>query len=252
MENPRVAVLMLTAQCAMSCSFCINGTAMCGFSAEQAQALIRRLRNEGFRSLVLGGGEPLDWRYNAFELAADARKLGFVVQLGTNGISLPENFATYPHIDRYVLPLDGARAATHNAVRRWKGDHFAVIKERLASLRGAGKSTTISTVVTKKNAGEIASIFEWLQSWNEPRPFLHAWHLYRFVPEGRGGARNQEALDLCEEEYRKATSVVKKELVSFSIFRRPDMLRSKTVEFFWLEEGLVQAQLCQRRRTFAA
>jgi hypothetical protein len=86
---------------------------------------------------------------------------------------------------------------------------------------------------------------------DHPRPFLRAWHLYQFIPEGRGGAVNREALLLDKSEYEAACEPMKQLDARFQVFKRPDMLHSKTVEFFWMEHGRLHRQLGQRVLTEA-
>lgn len=224
---------------------------MGAFTQEQAIALLSVLKAEGILSLVIGGGEPLAWRFDTLALAGIARALGFFVQLGSNGILLPEGFERNSSIDRYVLPLDGASAEVHNSIRLWRGDHFKIVKERLGKLRDARKSTTISTVVTRKNYQDLGAIFEALLSLNNPDPFLHAWHLYHFIPEGRGGHVHAKELLMDRKEYESVTAPFQKKQAPFEVFRRPDMLKSKVVEFFWVEGGQVHGQLGEKQRIVA-
>jgi MoaA/NifB/PqqE/SkfB family radical SAM enzyme len=204
------------------------------FSFAQACALLDRLSAEGFDNVVLGGGEPTLWPHDVLRLARRAKQRGFTVQLGTNGIRLPDDFATIEAIDRYVLPIDGATADVHNAVRFFRQQHFDVVMDRLQRLRGAGKSTTVSTVITRLNQTDLANIATLLARLNEPRPFIHAWHLYQFIPQGRGGAANRGLLALPREQYDRICDEVKRLSRNFPVFKRPDMLHSKAVEFFWM------------------
>ncbi len=218
------------------------------FTKERARKLLFVLKAEGIRSLVLGGGEPLEWPHGTFSLAEEARREGFLVQLGTNGILLPSGFEKSSSIDRYVLPLDGASAEIHNSLRFWRDNHFQIVMDRLNKLKSVGKSTTISTVVTKKNYRDLRSIFQMLLALNRPSPFLHAWHLYRFIPEGQKGRANGPNLFLKKEEYNRVTETLRSEESEFKVFKRSDMLKSITVEFFWIEAGKIHSQLGERRR----
>jgi MoaA/NifB/PqqE/SkfB family radical SAM enzyme len=241
-----VAVIMLHPLCNMSCSFCVTDDAMGSFDLAQVSRLLDRLRGEGFKSVVIGGGEPTVWRHGLFELTQEAKRRGFSVQVGTNGILLPPGFEQIDSVDRWVLPLDGTTPRVHNGVRFYRDRHFDIVMNRIERLREAGKSTTISTVVTKINRDDIAGIGRLLLELDEPRPFLHAWHLYQFIPEGRGGSVHRDALLLDKSDYQAAVEPMKQMKARFQIFRRPDMLHSKTVEFFWMQDGLLHRQLGER------
>jgi MoaA/NifB/PqqE/SkfB family radical SAM enzyme len=241
--QPSVAVVMLLPHCNMTCSFCVTEDAMGTFDLAQACALLDRLRDEGFDNVVLGGGEPTLWPHDVFELARQAKRRGFTVQLGTNGVRLPERFETLEEIDRYVLPIDGASAEVHNAVRFFRQQHFNVVIDRLERLRAGGKSTTVSTVITRLNQADVPNLGAMLERLNRSRPFIHAWHLYQFIPLGRGGAVNRELLALRRDAYDRACDDVKRMNLGFTIFKRPDMLHSRAVEFFWMHQGTLHRQL---------
>lgn len=238
-----VAVIMLLPQCNMTCTFCITEDSMGTFTLAQARGLVERLGREGFQSVVLGGGEPLVWPHGTLELAAEAKARGLTVQLGTNGILLKPGFEHSTAVDRFVLPLDGSTPGTHNAVRCYRDRHFELIMDRLHRLRAAGKSTTLSTVVTRVNQHDIASIATAIDELDGPRPFIHAWHLYQFIPEGRGGGQHGGALQIGEEEYDRACASIPARNRGFRIFRRRDMLHSRSVEFFWVQRGRLHRQL---------
>ena len=238
-----VAVVMLLPQCNMTCSFCVTEDVMGSFDLGQGCALLDRLRGEGFDNVVLGGGEPTLWPPGFTRLAREAKARGFTVQLGTNGVLLPDRFESLDEIDRYVLPIDGATADVHNAVRFFRQQHFAVVTDRLERLHAAGKSTTVSTVITRLNRHDVANIARLLAGLNRPRPFIHAWHLYQFIPHGRGGAVNRELLALPRDDYDRTCDAVRGMSLGFRTFKRPDMLHSKSVEFFWMRQGKLHRQL---------
>jgi sulfatase maturation enzyme AslB (radical SAM superfamily) len=170
------------------------------------------------------------------------------VQVGTNGILLRDGFEQIDSVDRWVVPLDGAGPAVHNALRFWGDRHFDVIVDRLARLRAAGKSTTVSTVVTRVNAHDVRHIARMLRELNSTRPFIHAWHLYQFIPQGRGGAAQREQLQLSIDQYDQICQPINSQDLGFTVFKRPDMLRSHTVEFFSMRDGLLHRQLGDQQR----
>ena len=162
------------------------------------------------------------------------------MQVGTNGISMPEDPAGVDVIDRYVLPLDAAEAAIHNQSRRYGAGHHALVLGRLETLREAGKSVTVSTVVTTRNSSHLEGIADLLHDYTARGGRLHAWHLYKFIPEGRGGAAHADELDIAEAAYDAACARVKPRCTGFRVYKRKDMRHSRSVDFFWMEDGALR------------
>lgn len=233
----RVSVLFLLAPCNMDCPYCITENDVELLTWEKAVAALARLRAEGVTNVVLGGGEPLLWKHDAFRLAARAKEMGFTVQLGTNGIRLPDGFERRDEVDRYVLPLDSMRPDVHDFLRPWRTSHHALILDRLERLRAAGKPTTIGTVVTSRNLGDLPAVGDFLRALDPDGAFLHAWHLYRFLPHGRGGEGHANDLAVTKEEYRAACRPVKEAPFPFPVYKRPNMMKAKSVDFHWVERG---------------
>lgn len=233
--HERVAVLMLHAGCNMHCDFCISDNRISEMSFAQGVEALGRLRARGFGNVVFGGGEPFVWRHGVAELAARAKALGFLTQIGTNGVALPPYFERLECFDRYVLPLDAADAKTHNDLRHYRGEHYQIIAGRLELLREVGRPVTISTVVTSRNAETLALLADYLEGYVRRGGQLHAWHLYKFLPYGRGGARHAETLDLSLAAYHAACDIVRSRALPFRVYKRPDMRHSRNVDFFWHE-----------------
>ncbi len=231
MENPAVVVVMLHPGCRMACRFCATDHFR-ELSFGEALEAVLTARDAGARSVVLGGGEPFEWRHDVVRLAARAKSAGLLVQVGTNGIPLPEGFARLPGIDRYVLPLESVDPAVHDGLRIWRASHHELMLDRLEELRAAGKPVTVSTVVTRQTAPGLPDLARFLAGYRASGGALHAWHLYRFLPVGRGGRPNAAALDLDAGEFRRACDAAKAMCPGFPVYRRDDMFRSRTVDFY--------------------
>lgn len=221
---------MLHPGCAIRCAFCITEPFPdLGFA--EAVRLLEGLRVQGIRRVVLGGGEPFEWGHSVVELARRAQGLGFHVQVGTNGIHLPEGFERLDVIDRYVLPLESADPDVHDRLRPYARSHHAIVLDRLERLRSARKPVTVSTVVTRETLDGLAALGSFLEAYRVAGGLLHAWHLYRFLPVGRGGALHASELNVEEAEYHRACDSVRATHPGWRIFKRPDMYRSRTVSF---------------------
>ncbi|MBI5091616.1 MAG: radical SAM protein [Candidatus Hydrogenedentes bacterium] len=237
---PPIAVLFLHPGCNMTCTFCVTENSFSAMRFDQALRLLDLLRTHRVDTVVLGGGEPFTWRHSLIELTREAKARRFFVQVGTNGTMLPENFENIPSIDRYVLPLDAADASTHNELRHYQDRHHSVILERMARLRTARKSVTISTVVTAQNIGALPAIADLLAQYSQSGGQLHAWHLYKFIPQGRGGRKNAGSLDICEDAYQTACAEVKQRNPGLLVYKRRDMFHSRTVDFYWYHREAIQ------------
>ncbi len=235
-----IAIVFLHPACNMTCSYCATENAIDSMTMEQGRRVLDTLEERSIASVVLGGGEPFAWEHDCLDLAAEAKARGFFVQVGTNGIDVPTDFDTTHCVDRYVFPLDGPDDASHNTVRIFRDGHFALVLDRLDALRRARKSVTVSTVITSCNIDELHRIRALLADYRKNGGQLHAWHLYKFLPIGRGGRDNAEALTVTDRAYDAACSSVKETDPGFAIYKRKDMRHSKSVDFFWFEAGVLR------------
>ncbi|MFA6241182.1 MAG: radical SAM protein [Candidatus Hydrogenedentales bacterium] len=146
MTNPgyRIAVVFLHPACNMTCSFCVTENGMDTMRYDQAAQLLDDLKQRGIDNIVLGGGEPFAWPHDTVALAETAKSHGFFVQIGTNGIAMPESYPSLACFDRYVLPLDSVDASVHNALRHHGPGHHALILDRLKALLSARNRAVIS------------------------------------------------------------------------------------------------------------
>ncbi len=235
-----IASLFLTPSCDMSCRFCASETDFSVVTFEQAVELLHGLARRSVQNVVFGGGEPYLWPYDLLGLTAVARELGFLVQVCTNGVSLPGGFERIPSVDRYLLPLESIDPRRHDSLRRSPAGHHRIVLERVATLAGSGRELTVSTVVTRENLDELDEIARFLIEARRSGVAIHAWHLYRFLPVGRGGRTNAGRLGVSRELFRRACAGARREAGGIRVYRRDNMLRSSRVEFFWFERGQLQ------------
>jgi pyruvate-formate lyase-activating enzyme len=232
--DKRIAVLFLLPQCNMSCRFCITQDGFRIMSEAQARGLLDSLAGMGVRNVIFGGGEPLAWPYDIVAAARHAKGLGMLVQIGTNGIRLSRHLIRASEVDRFILPLESADPLVHDALRIAKGGHHALILSRLEALREAGRSVTVSTVITTENRAGLRRLGEYLASYVEAGGRLHAWHLYRFLAQGRGGSC-APSLGMSLERYREECFSLQAGFPELPILKRPDMTKSASVGFYWME-----------------
>jgi MoaA/NifB/PqqE/SkfB family radical SAM enzyme len=241
-NRERIAVIFLQSRCDMSCLFCATDDGVEALDPAGAETLVCALHAQGVTNVILGGGEPMAWRHGALGLARFAKSLGLTVQIGTNGIALPAGFAEAPGVDRFILPLESVEPAVHDVLRLHPGGHHRIIVQRLEALGQAGKSATVSTVVTSRNLPGLGSLGRYLSEYHARYGNLHAWHLYKLLHVGRGGSRHGPRLAVEDSEYHAACDRVRRDRPDLRILKRPDMLHSTSVGFFWRESGAFRSQ----------
>ena len=231
----QIASLFLLPDCNASCVFCAAERGFSTMSFAQAEGLLDQLAGGPIRNVVLGGGEPCLWPHDVLRLAASAKARGFLVQVCTNGLALPRSFAEMDAVDRYILPLEAVDAAVHDRLRGAGPGHHALTLANLDRLTAARRSFTLSTVVTALNVDRLGALAVSIDAVARAGAPLHAWHLYRFLPVGRAGARNRTRLAIAPERFLAAWSAARAAAPHTRIYRRDDMLASSSVEFYWAE-----------------
>ena len=255
LRNVRIATVFLLPKCDLSCRFCGSDLGFNALNESEALRWVSFAASNGYSSVVLGGGEPLLWPGDLQRVGARAKELGMVVQLNTNGVAWRKELETTDAIDRIILPLDGATAESHDYLRKPRGGHRAVVEDRLDRLSKSGKQATVGSVICRPNLAELPLLSAELQGRVDRGLNLHAWHLYRFIPIGRGGAvdgRNDE-IGLEADEFRRHCEPIQASQAvpgeepgvdefssarSWKIYRRPDMTQSRDVDFFWKDKGV--------------
>jgi MoaA/NifB/PqqE/SkfB family radical SAM enzyme len=230
-----IAAIYLLPDCNMGCTFCGSELGFDVLDPTLARRMLMDLKDRGFTQVVLGGGEPLLWPHGVVDLARAAQELGFLVQLCTNG-TLLEGLERETAFDRFILPLEALAPARHDRLRVLPGGHHAQVMVALDRLQSAGRSVSLSTVVTRENLGELPALAEDLARRKREGLAIHAWHLYRFLPMGREGRTHAE-LATSREAYRAAVDLTRAVDRGFPIYRRSDMLRSSSVAYVWSEGG---------------
>ena len=236
----KVAVILPQPQCNMYCNFCVTEDNFDRMTYDQGTRLLEHIKGLGVKNIVIGGGEPFFWPYDIIRYCEEAKDMGFLVQVGTNGTLLPKGFEELDCIDRYVLPIESVDMDTHDSMRQFRGSHHGIIIECLERLGKAGKSVTFSTVITEFNKNGIIELASFLREYNDTNHNIHAWHLYQFIPLGRWGKPNAAKLQIPPEQYENICRKVKDMELPFHIFKRSDMYHSQTVEFFWFERGEIR------------
>jgi len=127
----------------------------------------------GVFNLILTGGEPLAHK-DFFLLGAEARKLGFVIRIKSNGHAL--HTVTARRLKEEVDPfsieisLHGACADTHDIQTRVPGSFDQLIKN-LHTLKSLGLRFQLNSVLTCWNEQEIEAMYALADKFKVPLQF---------------------------------------------------------------------------------
>jgi MoaA/NifB/PqqE/SkfB family radical SAM enzyme len=164
-DNRLMSVLLeLTYACNLDCTFCYNDTSLDGkpLSLRQYRELLDDLASLGVLNLSLSGGEPLA-HPQFFDIAAHARKLGFVIRLKTNGHAVKAAMARRirDEVDPFLVEvsLHGATAASHDRQTRVPGS-FERLVENIAAMKSVGLRVRANSVLTRWNEHEVGDMLE--------------------------------------------------------------------------------------------
>jgi radical SAM protein with 4Fe4S-binding SPASM domain len=168
--RPTSALLELTYLCNHLCTFCNNPIDR--FVMGQPRALpdremtkeeffgaLRKLRELNVLYLTLSGGEPLV-RQDFFEIAEEARRLGFAIRIFTNGYLITEEMARRIrdlHPVEMSVSIHGSDAATHDALTRIPGS-FDRLVQGVRHLRSHGLNVMLKTPITKLNHRQLRGL----------------------------------------------------------------------------------------------
>jgi len=116
-----------------------------------AKRLLQQLREAGCEKLNFAGGEPT-LHPHIGELVAEAKRLGFVTTLITNGARLDRLLDEHAHeIDWVGLSVDSGDEDVQARLGRGRGGHVAQSRALAARVHALGLGLKLNTVVTALN-----------------------------------------------------------------------------------------------------
>jgi radical SAM protein with 4Fe4S-binding SPASM domain len=159
---PLSASIALTHACNLACDFCylpLPRDPTEELTTSEWHAVLEQLAAAGCLFLALTGGEPL-LRPDFFEIAGDARALGFALRILTNGTKIDttvaERIAHLPVLS-VELSVHGASPAAHErATHVTRSFEQALAAAR--HLRARAVPVTLKCVVSRLNVREIDQI----------------------------------------------------------------------------------------------
>lgn len=164
-QNILFSVLVeLTYRCNLDCFFCYNDLGLEGrpLTDEHYAALLAELAELQVMNLTFTGGEPLA-HPSFLSLGRQARALGFVVRIKSNGHALRGKLAEEikSEVDPFLveISLHGASAETHDRQTRVPGS-FERLTSNLPELLSLGYRIKLNGTLTRFNEHEIEPMFE--------------------------------------------------------------------------------------------
>ncbi|MBZ5621011.1 MAG: radical SAM protein [Acidobacteriia bacterium] len=157
---PKRIYFEITRSCNLSCRSCFNNSrhALPGELTHQELLDVNRQAYElGVFEIRYTGGECTI--VPGFpDVVADARRRGFYVSIGTNGVYTDEQLEWLPHcgIDWFIISLDGDRD-TNDAVRG-AGTYDRVLNTLKALGNGPSTRIRLNMVVARHNLGSIEAV----------------------------------------------------------------------------------------------
>jgi mycofactocin radical SAM maturase len=180
----------VTFACNLRCRHCLSASAEQApdeLTTDEALDLVEQLHGAGVFQVNFGGGEPF-LRPDFEQILAACHGRGIMTCISTNGTLLDSERVARLATSRLVaiqVSLDGASRETCDAIRG-AGVFDRAIKA-VELLAASSIPTSINTVLTAQNAGEIPALHELARSLGV------SLRVSRFRPSGRG-ADNWEDL----------------------------------------------------------
>lgn len=200
-----IVIWNLIRRCNLNCLHCYSISADTNFPGElttqEIFAVLADLKAFGVPALILSGGEPL-LRPDIFQVAAQAKALGFYIGLSTNGTLIDDRVAE--QISRagfnYVgISLDGI-GETHDAFRRSHGAYEASLSG-IRRCQERGVKVGLRYTMTENNAQDFPAILRLVEEEN-----IDKFYFSHLNYAGRGNKnRKSDALHLT---VRKAMDVL--------------------------------------------
>ena len=203
---PLKLTISVTARCNLLCRHCYTD---CGaqtgpeLTTDEWIRFIDPLVEDGIVSVFFEGGEP--FVRDDFEsiVAHAARKM--LVSVRTNGTLIDAPRAARLakiHVGRVYVDMLGATASTHEAMTGAPGS-FAAATDGIRFLRKSGVRTTLLTILTRGNAGQLQAILDLAGALG-----CDEVGVLRLYPLGRA-KRNWAGLSLALDEMQAVIEAVK-------------------------------------------
>lgn len=186
-ERPFLAIWEVTQACDLACVHCRASAQPerhpMELSTDEGKRLIDEIAAMRVPVFVLTGGDPIK-RPDLFELIGHAGRMGVRVSLTPSATPLLTRDVVVrlkeAGLARLAVSMDGASAATHDALRGLSGS-FARTLDAVCWANEANLPVQINTTFSRRNIGEIDAIVALMESLK-----ITLWSVFFLVPTGRG------------------------------------------------------------------
>ena len=206
-KEPRLKFLFLelTTHCNERCRHCGSS---CGdvsdadtLTDEEIKAFLKKTASQFDVSklqLCITGGEPL-LRKNFFDLMGYARSLGYRWGMTSNGTLIDDEVAEklrQAGMSTIAVSIDGLPETNDWFRRKENGYELAMWGVRALVKNGGFQHVQVTTVVHKKNIGELPKLYKILS-----KEGIRSWRVINMEPIGRANACRDLLLDDGELKY---------------------------------------------------
>ncbi|RMF83870.1 MAG: radical SAM protein [Nitrospinota bacterium] len=164
-RRPVVAYLLLTNRCNLRCRYCfvdVNTIYKSDFTLSEWEATLDNLKKHGGVSICLMGGEPLLFK-DIDELILYGKRLGFNIEMTTNGFGLEKHIDAVKRVNAVMLSLDGPQEIMEK--NRGKRSYDYVMRA-LELLQRHKVPVRINCVATKQNKDAIPWLLDFADKHN--------------------------------------------------------------------------------------
>lgn len=204
-DKKPVVVWNMGRRCNLKCVHCYSQSKDIEYknelTTEEAKTVLKDLGEYGAPVILFSGGEPM-MRKDLFELIAYAKEQGLRAVISTNGTLITKEKAV--ELKKFGLSyvgvsMDGLKE-THDKFRGVKGSFEDALKGMRNCIEAEIK-VGLRFTINKRNAHDIAGIFDLIEKENIPRVCF-----YHLVYSGRGSKLISEDLD--HNETRKVLDLI--------------------------------------------
>jgi len=194
--------------CDMACSHCFytighEHRSTDRVKPELAKKFAACIKNNGFTSVILTGGDPLcsSFKHETYELVRELKTHGLRVLINTSAAKLDEsdiNNIIELGVDRIDISINSYIREVHNSERGYFDDAIWTIKGLID--RGYNSIST-TTVITESNAPYAADTLKWLIALGVEDARYQPVYL---IDDGQNYGPIEKALTECSKVYAKA------------------------------------------------
>ncbi|OHB41521.1 MAG: 12,18-didecarboxysiroheme deacetylase [Planctomycetes bacterium RIFOXYC2_FULL_41_27] len=204
-DKKPVVVWNVGQRCNLKCIHCYSQSKDIEYPNElttkEAKAMLDDLADYGSPVILFSGGEPL-MRHDLLELIGYAKQKGLRAVISTNGTLITRDKAN--ELKKFGLSyvgisLDGLKE-TNDRFRGIPGAFDAAL-EGIRNCMSVGIKVGLRFTINKRNAHDIAGIFQLIEKENIPRACF-----YHLVYSGRGSNLIEE--DLSHKETREVVDLI--------------------------------------------